>query len=283
MLRTAVQGQSENCGHVQDTTRMALVVEYDGTRYLGFQLQTGGPTIQGELEQALRRLTGERVRVAAAGRTDAGVHARGQVVSFLTASSLSREAFMGGLNHYLPADVAVRAADTVSHSFDPRRDAVSRQYRYSFLCSRTRSPLNEGFTCRVLADLDVEEMNRACEALRGEHDFASFASGISGETKSTVRTVYRAEVSRDGDRVHFHITANGFLRHQVRSAAGCLARIGLGKMGQEEFRAVIAARRPGTAGPTLPARGLCLMGVRYPFYHSELTPFINAVTPGEET
>jgi len=245
------------------TTKLALVLEYNGAKYYGSQLQSASPTIQSEVEKALLCLTGETVRVAAASRTDAGVHARGQVVSFRTGSALSPETFVSGLNHYLPGDIAVKAACSVDDTFDVRRHAESREYRYSILNSRTRSPITGGFTCRVVGTLDVEAMHIAAETLVGEHDFASFASGIGKETKSTVRKVYRAEVCRDGDVVHIDMVANAFLRHQVRSTAGCLVRIGLGKMSREEFHAIMEERKPGLAGPTLPACGLCLLRVNY--------------------
>ena len=246
------------------TTIMVLVVEYDGTSYYGSQWQTGLPTIQGEIEKALQKLTGESIRIAMAGRTDAGVHARGQVVSVRTGSTLSTETFISGLNHYLPQDIAVKSAHTAGGSFDVRRSAVSRRYRYSILNTRTRSPLREAFACRITGTLDVAAMNRACRALIGEHDFASFASGVGGDDKSTVRRVYRAEVTREGDLVVLDMVANAFVRHQIRSTAGCLVRIGLGRMSQDEFRSIIEARRPGLAGPTLPACGLCLVRVEYP-------------------
>lgn len=246
------------------TTIMVLVVEYDGTSYYGSQWQTGLPTIQGEIEKALQKLTGESIRIAMAGRTDAGVHARGQVVSVRTGSTLSTETFISGLNHYLPQDIAVKSAHIAGDSFDVRRSAVSRQYRYSILNTRTRSPLREAFACRITGTLDVAAMNRACRALIGAHDFASFASGVGGDDKSTVRRVYRAEVTREGDLVVLDMVANAFVRHQIRSTAGCLVRIGLGRMSQDEFRSIIEAKRPGLAGPTLPACGLCLVRVEYP-------------------
>ena len=245
------------------TTRLALVLEYNGTKYFGSQLQAASITIQSEVEKALLSLTGEAVRVTAASRTDAGVHARGQVVSFQTCSALSPDTFVSGLNHYLPGDIAVKSACRVDDSFDVRRHAQSREYRYSILNSRTRSPITDSFTYRVVGTLDVEAMHIAATTLVGKHDFASFASGIGKETISTVRKVYHAEVCRDGDLVHIDMVANAFLRHQVRSTAGCLVRIGLGKMSQEEFRAIIEERKPGLAGPTLPACGLCLLRVNY--------------------
>jgi len=246
------------------TITMVLVVEYDGTRYYGSQWQTGLPTIQGEMEKALQKLTGESIRVAMAGRTDAGVHARGQVVGFRTGSALSTETFVSGLNYYLPRDIAVKSAHIAEDSFDVRRSAVSRNYRYSILNTPTRSPLREAFTCRITGTLDVAAMNRACRALIGEHDFASFTSGVGGEFRSTTRRVYRAEVTRDGDLVVLDVMGNAFVRHQIRSTAGCLVRIGLGRMSQDEFCSIIEAKLPGLAGPILPACGLCLVCVEYP-------------------
>ncbi len=245
-------------------TSLALVLEYDGTSYYGFQLQAGRLTIQGEIERALAELTGERIRVRAAGRTDAGVHARGQVVSFRTTSILSCETLVSGLNYYLPGDIAIRAAYPVPDSFDVRRSPVSREYRYLIFNSRTRSPIRHRFAHRIAGDLDIDAINQACRALIGEHDFVSFASRLDDQVKNTVRTVYRAQVSRDGDMVAFDIVASAFLRHQVRCTAGSLVQVGLGKMSQDDFRAVLAAKRPGLAGPTLPARGLCLERVNYP-------------------
>jgi tRNA pseudouridine38-40 synthase len=263
MLSTVVNPELEKVEPVA-TTLMVLVVEYDGTNYYGSQWQSGLPTIQGEMEKALRKLTGESVRVAMAGRTDAGVHARGQVVGFRTGSTLSRDTFVKGLNHYLPRDIAVESAYVAEESFDVRRSAVSRHYRYSILNTRTRSPLREAFACRVAGPLDVAAMNRACRTLIGEHDFASFASGVGGEARSTVRRVYRAEVAREGDLVVFDMVANAFVHHQMRSTAGCLVKIGLGRVSQDEFQSMVEAKQPGLVGPTLPACGLCLVSVEYP-------------------
>jgi tRNA pseudouridine38-40 synthase len=144
-----------------ETKQIVLIMEYDGTRYHGFQLQADLDTIQGETEKALWKLTGERVRVTAASRTDAGVHAEGQVACFRTKSSLPPAKFKSGLNHYLPADIAVRAAYRVVDSFNARREAVSRQYNYRILNSDTRSPVRQGSTYRVPRRLDIEAINLA--------------------------------------------------------------------------------------------------------------------------
>ena len=243
-------------------TKIALIMEYDGTHYHGFQLQANSPTIQWEVEAALWKLTGEKARVMAASRTDAGVHARGQVVSFRTKSSLPPPTFVSGLNYYLPKDIAVKAAYRVDDSFSVRRDAISREYNYYILNSLTRSPMKEGFSYLVKGRLDVVAINQACQALVGKHDFASFATGNG--VRSTIRTVYRVEVLKDGELVVLNIVANSFLPHQVRNTVGTLIRVGLGGMSVDQFRNIAEARTPGLAGLTAPAHGLCLMRINYP-------------------
>ena len=246
------------------TTRVVLIVEYEGTHYHGFQLQAALPTIQGEIEKALWRLTGEKIRVMAASRTDAGVHAKRQVVNFRTRSPLPLQTFINGLNYYLPRDIAIKAAYRIDDSFNVRRDAISREYSYYILNSLTRSPVREGFSYRVGGHLDIEAMNQACQALIGEHDFISFASSMRIGTKSTVRRVYQAEMEKDEELVIFNMVANSFLIHQGRNTVGTLIRVGLGRMRINEFCSIIEMRKPSLVGPTAPACGLCLMQVNYP-------------------
>jgi tRNA pseudouridine38-40 synthase len=247
-----------------DGTQILLIIEYDGSSYHGFQWQNGLPSVQKELEKAVSKLTGERRRVIAASRTDTGVHAKGQVVGFKTRSKLATRNFVNGLNYYLPADIAVKAAYRVNGDFRIRRGPLSRQYSYYILNSTTRSPMREGRAHRVAGQLDVEAMNRAAQTLIGEHDFASFLSGDGSWLESTVRNVFSAEVERDGELVIFRMTANSFLPHQVRNTVGTLVRVGLGRMNLDEFRSIMEARSPGTAGPTAPACGLYLERVNYP-------------------
>lgn len=262
--KIASPDKTRNRVHVTGSlTRLVLLVEYDGSSYCGSQRQKKLPTIQGELEKALARLTGEEIRVFTASRTDSGVHARGQVVSFRTGSTLSPQTFIGGLNHYLPPDIAVKAAHRVGDSFNVRRHALSREYNYYILNGATRSPLRQGFCHLVSAKLDISAMNQASKALIGEHDFASFATGAGAEIKSTVRRVYQAEVKKDGELIVFKITANSFLPHQVRNTVGALIRVGLGKMTAGEFRSIIEARKLALAGATAPAHGLCLIKIVY--------------------
>lgn len=263
MVSTAVNPEINKAAR-SATTRIVLIVEYDGTHYRGLQWQAGLPTIQKELETALKKLTGDSIRVIAASRTDAGVHAKGQVVSFRTKSTLPIPKFVSGLNYYLPPDIAVRAAHRAEDSFRVRGGALSREYNYYILNSPTRSPLQSRFTHLVSGHLDIDAMNQASQVLIGRHDLISFASDIGGSLKNTVRQVYRAGVKRDGELVIFHIEANSFLPHQVRNTVGCLIRIGLDRMSQDEFHSIIESGKPGRAGPTAPPNGLCLMQVNYP-------------------
>ena len=235
MVSTAINPELEPVVRVSATTKFVLVVEYDGTLYHGFQLQGKLPTVQRELEKALKELTGEKTRVAAASRTDAGVHARAQVVSFRTGSLHSPDTFIKGLNYYLPKDIAVREAYRVRDSFNVRRHAVSREYNYYILNSIARSPLRERFCYLVPGHLDVGAMNEACRELAGEHDFASFVNNKEAAAKGTVRRVYRAEMRKEGDLDVFSIEANAFLMHQVRNTVGVLLKVGRGKINADDF------------------------------------------------
>lgn len=242
-----------------------MVVEYDGTDYHGSQYQANAPTIQGEIEKALKKLMGKRTRIKAASRTDAGVHACGQVVSFDMDKTLPLSAYTDGLNHFLPEDIAVKEAFVADRSFDVRRDAVSREYRYNILKSSTRSALQRRFAYRMDGELDVAAMNKACRALVGKHDLASFVSSAeTARKKRTVRNTFQAEVTPKEDMIVFNIIADSFLPHQVRNMMGSLIQVGRGKMTVDEFNTMVESRTPGMAGPTAPAAGLCLMRVNYP-------------------
>jgi len=248
---------------VTELTKIVLILEYDGTNYYGFQLQANQPTIQAELEKAIWKLTGERRRVIPASRTDAGVHAKGQVVSFRTASILRTENLVKGLNFYLPGDISVRAAFRVSEAFNVRRDAVNREYHYYILNRPTRSAI-QGFAYLVSGKLNIDLMNQAAQALVGKHDFTSFVTSLEPNIKNTVREVYQVEFKRDGDLITFSMVADSFLPHQVRNTVGALLKVGTGKMTADEFKKVLEVKKPGFAGPTMPACGLCLMRVNYP-------------------
>lgn len=220
------------------------------------------PTIQGELEGAVCKVTGERVRVKGAGRTDTGVHARGQVAAFECSFKWSSEALLRALNFYLPGDISVKDVCETEARFDPRRSAVSREYRYTILNSPARSPILSRWTVLVKGQLDTEAMARASEALIGEHDFAPFTNR-EGSTKGTVRRVLKSGVRRRGKLIFVDIEANAFLPQQVRRVVGSLVRVGSGQMGVEEFCEVAASGEVGKARFVAPARGLCLMKVNY--------------------
>jgi len=250
-------------GTVEPKARLSLVIEYDGGRYAGSQWQPDVPTVQSEIEKALLSLTGESIRITLAGRTDAGVHAKGQRVAFDTSSTLSERAFVSGMNHFLPSDIAVKEARLENAGFDPRRHACRREYEYFILNSNTRSPLWNGRAYRVAGGLDVEAMDLACQMLLGEHDFASFASSMENDDRTTVRYMYHASVRRDNVLVVVRMVASAFLLHQVRNTVGALVRIGQGKMTLSVFQGIINAREFGLAGPTAPSYGLYLNRVSY--------------------
>lgn len=240
--------------------RLAVLLEYDGTAYRGSQYQDNGPSIQSELEAAIRKLAGEDGRVAFAGRTDAGVHALGQVAAFDTRSRLVPGEFVRGLNHFLPPDIAVKAAAEVEPAFDPRRRARSRVYRYRIDPAPVRSPLRRDRVWHVGRRLDVPAMERAARSLEGSHDFAAFGGAYGG---STVRTLRRCEVAERCGLVRVEMEAQSFLPHQVRRTVGPLVEVGLGRMGQEDLARLLEGAEPSSAGPAAPACGLYLVNIEY--------------------
>ncbi len=242
--------------------RLRAIVEYDGTRYAGFQRQANALTIQGEIESVLRRLTQEDVRILAAGRTDAGVHALGQVIAFDTNWAHSLEELHQGMNALLPEDIAIRRLDAAPAGFHPRFDALSRLYRYQIWNHPIRSPLRCRYAHHVPQMLDVEKMAEATRVLVGVHDFATFGTPTQGE--STVRQVHRLEWGRAGPLVWMEIEANGFLRTMVRCIVGTALQVGLGHMSAEEFAQRFASKERSQTSPPAPSQGLCLVAVRYP-------------------
>jgi tRNA pseudouridine38-40 synthase len=248
--------------HLNNLIKVVLVIEYSGKRYFGFQWQNGRPTVQAELEKAITKLTGENRRVVAACRTDTGVHALGQVVSFRTASDLPLEKFLGGLNHYLPDDIIVKQAGRVPESFNVMKTAVRREYIYKILNRQARPALLNDYYYHVRANLDTELMDEAASLLVGEHDFASFVTDCTRE--NTIRKIYEARVERAGEHVTFKVAANAFLTHQVRNIVGTLIKVGKGKMGVDAFKNILESKKLSLAGPTAPAHGLYLMKVIYP-------------------
>ncbi|HEX9044694.1 MAG TPA: tRNA pseudouridine(38-40) synthase TruA [Candidatus Limnocylindrales bacterium] len=232
-------------------------VEYDGTDFAGFQVQPGARTVQGELEAALARLTGGiRCRVDAAGRTDAGVHALGQVIAFTYTGRLTATEIESALGGLLPPDVAAREVRRAPAGFHPRFAARYREYRYT-VWNGPRSPLRERQALGVRVPLDTAAMARAAEALVGRHDFSAFGAA----DPQPVRTVHRIRVRRAGSVVTIDVRADAFLRGMVRRIVAVLVEVGRGKMDEDEVAAALVARRPALQGATAPARGLCLTRV----------------------
>jgi tRNA pseudouridine38-40 synthase len=242
--------------------RVRGVVAYDGTEYSGFQRQTNALTVQEALEAALARITQETVTVLAAGRTDAGVHATGQVVAFDTAWRHGLDDLWRALNAVLPADIAFLQIEEAAPDFHPRYDARSRRYRYTVHNAPVHDPLTRRYSLHVAASLDVAAMRRAAKLLVGTHDFAAFGRAPKLDS-TTVRCVLVAEWGGDAPQLHFVIEANAFLYRMVRSIVGTLLQVGRGGMAVEEFSAVLASRDRDRAGPTAPPHGLCLVEVKY--------------------
>lgn len=197
-----------------------------------------------------------------AGRTDAGVHARGQVAAFTTESDLMPETFVKAMNSYLPPDVAVKDACYVDIDFDPRRDASSREYRYTILNSQVRSPASRRWAYTVPKKLNIEAMKNACSLLEGEHDFSPFTNNEGG-LKNTIRSAHRVEVSRRGNFILFEMEAKAFLPQQVRRTAGLLIEVGTGEKDLAEFREIAFSGEIGKARKVVPPHGLCLTKVNY--------------------
>jgi tRNA pseudouridine38-40 synthase len=242
--------------------RLALLLEYDGTRYAGSQFQANAATIQGVLEKAIQETTGAVARVEFAGRTDAGVHAYGQVASFITVSRHATDVFERALNARLPEDVAVKAVAEVDVGFDVRRQARRRHYRYLIDNGRVRPALDRQRAWHVATHLDVEAMACAARLLIGQHDFAAFASRLEDPEASTVRELSRFDVCQTDQRVSLDVAGNAFLPHQVRRMTGALVEVGKDKLSVEAYAALLRGE-PASAGPAAPAHGLYLVRVEY--------------------
>jgi len=243
--------------------RLALRLEYDGAAYGGSQRQRTAPSVQAALEEAIERLTGERVRTAFAGRTDAGVHALGQVAAFESEAAHAPDVWQRALNAHLPEDIAVQAVAFVAAGFDPRRHALARTYRYRVWNTPVRAPVRRRDAWWVRGPLDARRMHEAATGLIGEHDFAAFG-GSPGPGRSTWRRMMQAVVCQQGPLVTLELVGNAFLPHQVRRTAGALVEIGLGRLAVERFTGWLARPEPGAAGPAAPPHGLCLIRVEYP-------------------
>ena len=250
--------------------RILIVVAYDGTNYCGWQIQKNGETVEGVLSREIGRFLGEDTSLIGASRTDAGVHALGNVAVFDTESRIPADKFAFALNKSLPSDIRIQASMEVPSDFHPRHTSCIKTYEYRILNRNIEDPgkrLNSYF---YRGRLDADLMRRAYPYLIGEHDFRSFCSThTSAET--TVRTVYSISLLKEGDILRLRITGNGFLYNMVRIIAGTLIQAGAGMIKPEDMVSILRARDRSAAGPTAPARGLTLVGMEFPEYPDLIT------------
>lgn len=239
-----------------------LVVAYDGTQYVGWQIQKNGVSVQQRLNEAVSDLFGEPIEVMGASRTDAGVHAEGNVAAFSAETRMPADKIAYALNRRLPEDIAVQLSQEVPEDFHPRFDAVEKTYEYHIVNRRQPKPLKRLQAWFYHRPLDVDAMRAACAPLVGEHDFTSFAS-IHAQTKTFVRTIYSLSVRKSGDEIIVRVTGSGFLYNMVRIIVGTLVQIGSGQRQPSDMARILAARDRKAAGPTAPARGLMLVEIGY--------------------
>ena len=240
-----------------------LTIEYDGKDFNGWQKQPNKLNIQGEIEKAIKQITGEEVDLTASGRTDAGVHALGQVANFKTNSELPIEKFPIALNANLKKSIVIKSAEEIEERFHSRLTCKRKTYRYVINNSKYGTAIYRNLETHIPMKLDIQKMQQAVKYFEGEHDFKAFkASGTS--SKSSVRTIYKAEVIDAGnERIYIELTGNGFLYNMVRIIAGTLVDVGLGKIEPEDIKEIIKSQKRENAGKTLPPQGLYLVEVEY--------------------
>lgn len=242
--------------------RVKLVVAYDGTNYHGWQVQDNGITIEEVLNRTIGELVQEDIKVIGASRTDAGVHACGNVAVFDTESRIPGDKFSFALNQRLPEDIRIQESCEVDADFHPRYADTVKTYEYNILNRRFELPSKRLYAAFCYYPMDIERMNQAAVYLVGEHDFKSFCSA-GAQVQTTVRTIYAVNVTKEDDMVHIRITGNGFLYNMVRIIAGTLMQVGTGLMEPEQVKEILEARDRSKAGPTAVAKGLTLVEIRY--------------------
>ena len=242
--------------------RVKLVVAYDGTNYHGWQVQDNGITIEEVLNRTISELVQEDIKVIGASRTDAGVHACGNVAVFDTESRIPGDKFSFALNQRLPEDIRIQESCEVDADFHPRFADTVKTYEYNILNRRFELPTKRLYAAFCYYPMDIERMNQAAAYLVGEHDFKSFCSA-GAQVQTTVRTIYAVNVTKADDMVHIRITGNGFLYNMVRIIAGTLMQVGTGLMEPEQVKEILEARDRSKAGPTAVAKGLTLVEIRY--------------------
>jgi len=246
-----------------------LTIEYDGTGYAGWQVQNRikkqAKTVQGTIENALHEMLGSKASLIASGRTDSGVHAKAQIANFKTKSRLPAESFQKALNSKLPGDITVLKAEDVSIDFHSRFSAKSKRYRYTILNSRTPRALGRNYFYRCPYKLNLTLMKKEARDLTGRRQFKSFQATDKKKTGTSVRNIKKLSIAKDKDFIHFDIEANGFLHNMVRNIVGTLLEVGRGKLPAGSIKKILKKKDRTKAGPTAPAKGLCLMAVKYIF------------------
>lgn len=239
-----------------------LTIEYDGKEYNGWQKQPNKLNIQGEIEKAIKNITGEDIELYASGRTDAGVHALGQVANFKTESKIPIEKMAIAINSQIKNSIRIIRAEEVDEKFHSRYNCKQKTYRYIINNSIHGSAVYRNLEYHMPVKLNVENMKKAIQYFEGEHDFKAFkSSGTS--SKSSIRTIYKAELKQEGDRIIIELTGNGFLYNMVRIISGTIVDVGLGKIKPEQIPDIILAQDRTKAGKTLPPQGLYLVKVKY--------------------
>lgn len=242
--------------------RILLTISYDGTEFCGYQIQPNKRTVEEELEKALEKLLGKKVKTVASGRTDSGVHALNQKVHFDSDAKIPPQKYAEALNSLLPSDVKVVSSKRVKSDFNARYSAKNKTYRYSLYFGKVENPMLSRYKTLLKYPLDLEKIKSACKLIEGEHDFKCFlASGSS--VKNTVRTVYSIKVVKKGNLLDFYVKGNGFLYNMVRIIVGSLVAVGEGRLTLEEIETAIKTGNRTLLGKTMPAKGLTLYSVTY--------------------
>lgn len=240
-----------------------LIVEYDGANYVGWQHQKNGISIQETLQKAIEKVVNEKIMLNGSGRTDSGVHALGQVANFKTKSTIPVKKLVLAINYYLPKDIVVKSIKKVPMKFHSRYSAKSKVYRYTFLNSNVGTALDRNFCFTYNVNLNIEKMRKASKLIIGTHDFNVFKSKSNSNVENTIRTIMVLNIKKKGKYIIFTIEGNGFLYKMVRSIVGTLLEVGKGKMTIKEFKSIFKSKTRSLAGDTVPAKGLCLMKVKY--------------------
>ena len=244
--------------------RIKMIIEYDGSNYHGFQRQDNAQTIQGELEKQVRYLSGEAVTICAAGRTDAGVHARGQVVAFNTSSTIPPERWSLALNSFLPGDIRVLSSSAAELNFHPQFQSISKSYAYYLYRQKSGAAFYRRYALCLTDQLNISAMSHACQLIIGRHNFKAFCA-TGGSSKTFERTVFNCSLKESGSMLRLDVEANGFLYNMVRIIMGTLLEVGRKRIQADEIADILKSQDRIRAGPTAPPQGLYLMKVEYPF------------------